>query len=295
MAKADGSALAARSYLYVPGDQHGKLAKAAGVGADAVILDLEDAVAPGAKAAAREEVARFLAGGPTGPQWWVRVNADVLSDVERDLTALAGGGGLAGLTGVVVPKAEPDLLRHVDDLLTTLEAAHGVTSGTMWIIGLIETALGLARTEQVAASPRVLRLGIGEADLAATLALQPGPEREELWPYRAGVVLASAVAGILPPMGPVETQVRDLEWLESTTRLLVRQGFRARTSIHPTQVAVVNDVLTPSAEEVRAAHEVVTAYEQATAGGRGVSVTYGGQFIDLAVVRGAREVLGRAR
>ncbi|MEU9513871.1 CoA ester lyase [Micromonospora sp. NPDC048169] len=277
-----------RSYLYAPGNEPRKLAKAATADADAVICDLEDAVPPAAKSQARDNVAAFLADPPRRDgEWWVRINAD---------SATADGAAVAGpaLRGVVVPKAEPELLDEVAEALARAESACGLPPGTLRVLPLLETARGVLTLDRVAAAPRVLRLGLGEADLAAELGLRPGPDREELWPLRTAVVLHSAAAGLVPPVGPVETAVRDAERLDRSTRMLLRQGFRARTAIHPAQAAVINDVFTPSAEEVADARDVVARLAAVTGHGHGVAVAADGRMIDAAVARAAHDVLARA-
>ncbi|SFB61459.1 citrate lyase subunit beta / citryl-CoA lyase [Amycolatopsis marina] len=175
--------MTARSYLYVPGDQPEKLAGAARRGADALIVDLEDAVAPSRKSDARAAACAYLRTGKA----WVRINSETAS---LDLDAILGRPGLAG---VVVPKAEPELLAEVDALL----AAHP----DLPILAIIETARGMRRLDAVAESARVVRLGLDEADLAGELGLRPGPDRVELWPLRSQVVVASADAGLVPPLG----------------------------------------------------------------------------------------------
>jgi citrate lyase subunit beta/citryl-CoA lyase len=284
-------ATVARSYLYVPGDQPDKLARAASRGADALLVDLEDAVLPARKGAARDTTRAWLEStfGSAGlPELWVRLNADA---VEEDLAAVV----LPGLTGVVVPKAEPALLRRVDEALRAVEREVGLVEGVTRLIPMVETALGVLRAEEVAAAPRVLRLGIGEADLAGALGLRPGPQREELWHIRSVLVLASASGGLLSPVGPVELALDDPDLLEETTQLLLRQGFRARTVLAPRQLDVVHRVFTPSADEVREAHRVLRLLEASAAQGSGVAVDADGRFIDAATVRSAREVLARAR
>jgi len=262
-----------RSYLYVPGDQPDKLAGAARRGADALIVDLEDSVAPGRRPAARAAVAAHLAGGAA----WVRINADTPAE---DLAAIADRPGLAG---VVVPKAEPELLAEVDALLAGRPELR--------VLALLETAMALRDLDAVAGSPRVVRLGIGEADLAGELNLRPGPDREELWPIRSAVVVASAAARLLPPVGPVDTSVRDLSTLRHTTELLLRQGFRARTAISPTQLATINEVFTPTEQEVATARDAVARLAAAPSG---LAVDAEGRMLDAAVLRAANEVLGRA-
>ncbi|MFJ8203538.1 MULTISPECIES: HpcH/HpaI aldolase/citrate lyase family protein [Micromonospora] len=280
-------AAVARSYLYVPGDRADLLDKAAGRGADALVLDLEDAVTPARKEHARETVAGYLgAAAPAGPELWVRINSDqVAADVEVLSPAAAG---------VWVPKAEPELLAEVDAALTRVQRRLGPDAPAFRVVALIETARGVLTAPRVAAAPRVLRLGLGEADLAGELGLQPGPDRAEFAPIRSQVVVASAAAGITPPVGPVETTLRDPERLELTTRALLRQGFRARSAIHPGQIATINEVFTPTEAEVASARAVLAALERAERGGSGVATDADGRLLDRAVVRAAAEVVRRA-
>lgn len=278
----------ARSYLYVPGDRDEVLSKAPQRGADALVLDLEDAVAASRKKHAREAVAAFLASAGSGPELWVRVNSD---RIEEDLPAVTS----PALKGIWVPKAEPSLLRGVDSLLAAEEERIGLAVGTFQVVALLETARGVLAAPDVAASPRVLRLGIGEADLAGELGIQPGPDREELALIRSQVVLASAAAGITSPVGPVETALRDADRLEQTTLRLLRQGFRARTAVHPRQLKTINEVFTPSQAEVAAARAVLDRLAEAERLGSGVATDADGRMLDRAVVRAAREVLSRVR
>lgn len=279
---------APRSYLYVPGDEPGKLDGATRYPADVLVVDLEDAVPRASKESARALVAEILRRPEPRSRWWVRINAE---HPELDIAAVA----CTGLAGVVVPKAEPDLLARVATALARAERDHGLPDESLEVLPLVETARGLLTLERSAEAARVVRLGLGEADLAAELGIQPGPHREELWPQRAQVVLVSAAARLLAPVGPVETAVHDLKLLSQTTQTLLRQGFRARTAIHPGQLDVINDVFTPTPAQVREARDVVERYEAAKAEGSGLAVTDEGRLLDAAVVRSAREVLGRQR
>jgi citrate lyase subunit beta/citryl-CoA lyase len=265
-----------RSYLYVPGDRADRLLGARTRGADALIVDLEDAVAPANKQAARELVADWLTPEP-GPQVWVRINAESTTD---DLAAVVR----PGLDGVVVPKADPDVLAAVDARLTALGSDAAV-------LPLVESAAGLVRVAEIAAAPRVLRLGIGEADLIADLGLRPGPDRAELAPVRLQVVVASAAAGIARPVGATSTDFRDTDAFRESARTLARQGFRGRTAIHPAQVPVIHEVFTPTDDEVATARDVLDRFDAAGGGG---AVDARGRFIDAAVVRSAREVVALA-
>ena len=281
--------MAPRSYLYVPGDTARLLDGAAGRGADALVLDLEDAVAADRKQAARRLVADHLAQveeGP-GPERWVRLNAEAL---ELDAAAVVG----PNLAGVFLPEADLALVRRADDVLAALERARGLDPGAVRAIALVESAAGLRDAAALAAHPRVARLGLGEADLAADLGVVPGAEREEMWPYRAQVVLAGALGGCDRPVGPVETAVRDLQLLERGTHRLLRQGFRARTCLAPAQLDVVHRVFTPSGEEVARARAVLDALATASDAGSAVALDPEGHLVDEAVARSAREVLERA-
>lgn len=281
----------ARSYLYVPGDRRDLLDKAEGRGADALIVDLEDAVAGAAKPEARSAVSDWLSARQQTQQCdrvevWVRVNAD---GVEEDLDAVVG----PTLRGIVVPKAEPSLLHEVDACLSRLES-HRQISQSLAVIGLIETARGLLYAADVAAAPRVEHLGIGEADLLAELRVVPSATRDELAGLRLQVVVASAAAGIGAPVGPTSTDFRDLDALRRSTKTLLGLGFRARTAIHPAQLAIIHEVFTPSPEQIGHARRVVEAYEAAERSGGGVVTDEDGRMVDVAVVRSARELLGRA-
>lgn len=267
-----------RSYLYVPGNAPSKLAGSGRWGADALIFDLEDAVPPAEKEAARLGVAAALATSAA----WVRVNRDALAD---DLAAVVTGR----LVGIVVPKAEPDVLDEVDELLAAAEHRSGRACRSVPVLALLETAAGVLDAARVAAGPRVCRLGLGEADLVGELRLRPGPDRAELAPLRMQVVLASAVAGLPAPVGPVFTDLSAGSDVAASTYALLALGFRGRTAIHPKHVATINEVFTPTADEVAEARRIVD-----TLGGRGIAVDASGNMLDGAVVRSAYEVLSRA-
>lgn len=281
-----------RSYLYVPGDQPGKLAGAFGRGADAVIVDLEDAVAPAGKAAARDEVARWLRDlrRPPGVEVWVRVNPGRAG--HEDTAAVVA----PALTGVVAAKTETagDLVA-LDAALREAEAAAGVAAGSVQVVPLLESAAAVLAADGVARAPRVRRLQVGEADLRADIGVTPGDDERELLHVRGHLVLVSAARGLEPPVGPVSTDFRDLARLRASTEALARMGFVGRACIHPAQVGVVNDVFTPDAEAVARARALVERFDRAMAAGSGVLVDDDGRMVDEAVVRQARRLLGRAR
>lgn len=275
----------ARTYLYVPADRPDRFAKALSCGADAVILDLEDGVADAAKDDAVGHLATLLSE-PQPTPCWVRL------DNRRwatDLPALAG----PGLDGVVVPKAESTAqLTAVAEALGAVEGRLGLDDGSLRMLPLVESPVGVAALSEIAGAPRVLRLGMGEADLRASLVVRPRLDGLDLLHVRSSVVIASAVAGIAPPVASTSTDVRDLTGLSASTALLRDLGFTARTTIHPAQVPIVAAALAPTEQEIVRARAVVAAFEQARSTRLGVSTVDGG-LVDLAVVRAAWAVLDR--
>jgi citrate lyase subunit beta/citryl-CoA lyase len=276
-----------RSYLYVPGDQGDRLEKALTRDADALILDLEDAVAPQSKTAARELVADWMRrNAASGEAVWLRITAE---DPAADIAAIG-----APIAGVMVPRAESPLLREVDGLLSAREKDLGIPEGALAVIPLIETARGLLDAVALASADRTARLAIGRADLAGELGLGVDPEGPEFRSILLQLVIASSAAGVAPPVAPTSTDIRDLEALRTSTEQLLRLGFRGRTAVHPAQLSVINEVFTPSEDEVERAERLVAAFEEAERGGSGVITDDNGRMVDVAVVRSAREVLQRA-
>jgi citrate lyase subunit beta/citryl-CoA lyase len=281
-----------RSYLYIPGNQPRFLASALERGADALIVDLEDAVPLAGKDAAREAVGQWLAGLPRlEAEIWVRVNPGErgLADVRalaNAATGRLGGGpahGGAALAGFCLAKA--DSAADVAEVAAALDALGSPAA----LLPLLESAAGVLRAAHIARAPRVRRLQLGEADLCADAGIEPGADERELLFARSSVVLASAAAGIEPPVAPVSTDFRDLDALAASTRSLRRLGFFGRACIHPAQLPVANQVFTPTRAELDAAADVVSRH--AAAGG-GVAVAVDGRMIDEAVVRWARRLLG---
>ena len=266
-----------RTTLYVPGDRPDRFDKALESGADAVICDLEDAVAETAKTTAREAVGQWLRANPGVPAW-VRINnRPDLVDHDAELVRSLVSDGV-GFAGVVVPKADA--------------AACSADFGGCPVMALIESAVGVAQIYEIAAVPEVIRLALGEADLAADLGMEPSPDALEMWPIRTRVVVASAGEGLEAPCGPVFTNLDDDAGLAATSESLRRHGFGGRSVIHPKQVAAVNAAFTPSVDEIVRAAKLLGAFEEATADGRAVAVI-DGEFIDEAVMRWARSVLNR--
>jgi citrate lyase subunit beta/citryl-CoA lyase len=285
---------APRSHLYVPGDKPEVLAKALGRGADALIVDLEDAVAIAAKESARTIVADWLAtlpaAGDNPVEIWVRVNPGELR--SADVAAIVG----PALTGICLAKTETAAeVAEVAAEVAVVEPERGVADGAIRLAPLLESAAAVLRAVEIAEAPRVARLQVGEADLRADIGVELGADERELLWVRSQVVLASAAAGIAPPVGPVSTNFRDLEALAESTRALARLGYRGRACIHPAQAAVVNEVFTPDAEQVTAARSLIARFNAAVAAGEGVMLDENGRMVDEAVIRQARRLLEFAR
>ena len=267
----------ARSFLFAPGSDERKLAGALDVGADAVIADLEDAVVPEQKERARDVVADAL--GETGGSSLrlVRVNGADTPWLRGDLASLAS----LSLDAIVVPKATP--------------VAVAAVAGTgLPVVAIVETPAGLHRAADVAAAEPAVALMLGAVDLGLALGLEPRADGLELLQARSAVVLASAVAGLRGPIDRVWLDLRDAAGLEEDCRFGRSLGFRGKSCIHPAQVPVVNEVFSPSPDELAHARDVVDAYERAAAEGRG-AVALDGGMIDLPVVERARQLLGESK
>ncbi len=275
-----------RTYLFVPGDAPGKLDRAWDRGADALIVDLEDAVAPVAKEAARRGVAEWLASQHEAPgPIWVRVN-NRRELLEADIAALAAA---PALTGVVVPKIADAV--QAGALRALLDGAGGGGRGLM---PMIETARALIEVNAIAATPGVTTLMLGEYDLAADLGVTPDRRGTELLLARSAVVVACVAAGLTPPVGAVSANIADLVRFDETTQLLHRMGFYGRAVIHPAQIRIVNDTYTPDVAEVTAARTTLARFEQALAAGDGVLLDDDGNLLDEAIVRAARRTMEAA-
>jgi citrate lyase subunit beta / citryl-CoA lyase len=268
-----------RSWLYVPGHRSDRVAKALGAGADAVVVDLEDAVPAAQKDTARELTVALLddRAPDDGLQLWVRINPPGTPDGERDVTALVG----RRLDGLRVPRADdPDQVRAVAE-------RTGVPLQL-----LIESARGLVRAHELAgAHELVAGIGLGEADLAADLLV----DRDEGLTWARGTVVVTARAAGLPsPVQSVWTDVGDESGLRVSSERGRAIGFYGRSVIHPRQIGVVHDVYTPSADELAAAEGIVAIAAEATARGEVAALGADGRFVDPAVVARARTVLDRA-
>jgi citrate lyase subunit beta/citryl-CoA lyase len=257
--------------------------KALRAGADAVVLDLEDAVAPEDKAAARREVAAVIGGGAPDVELHVRVNRAADGPDMDDVAAVT----LPGLTGLRVPKVGPAAELHaLAAALDELEARAGMAPGTVLVYPLVETAGAVLDARALAAAPRVARLAFGATDFLADIAAPGAAEGPATLVARGMLVLASRAAGVGAPVDSVHTRIDDVDGLVRGARMARELGFFGKSIIHPRQIAPVHEVFTPSAEELAAARRVVAHAEDA-----GAASALDGQFVDPAVVARARRLL----
>jgi citrate lyase subunit beta / citryl-CoA lyase len=269
----------ARTLLFVPGNRPERFLKALSSGADAVILDLEDAVAPGDKPTARRSIVEswtslLAANVPLV----VRVNAADSNHWCEDLAILTK---LHGLSAVMVPKADsPKTLADLHDQL-----------GGVPLLPLIETVGGLDGVKEVAAAPGVLRLAVGHIDFMSDAGIECDGQESELIPLRFAVAMATRLARLAPAVDGVTVQTDDEARLRDDTLRARRFGFGGKLCIHPRQVAVVHESLLPTEQELTWARRVIAANDAAG----GAAVQLDGRMVDVPVVLQARRTLARVR
>lgn len=290
------------TWLFVPGDRPERFDKAAAAGADVVIIDLEDAVAPGAKDAARANaVAAVRAGLASGPAsaspFLVRVNSADAEAQRADLDALAAvppSERARGFLGIAWPKLE---------CAGALDRARDLLGADVVVLGIIESGAGVRAVDDVAAHPSVARLAVGAIDLAADLGLRDVPadgsasgrpvsatEGPVVEHCKVLVTLASRHAGLPAPVESPSLELRDAEAITATTLRAAALGFTARLCIHPAQVPIVAAAFAPTDDELAWAERVVAA-----AAGDGGAIALDGRMIDEPVVERARQLLARRR
>jgi citrate lyase subunit beta/citryl-CoA lyase len=282
-----------RSYLFAPADNQRILHKVFTAGADAVVVDLEDAVAPAAKAAARESLRSRLENLSTSglAPIWVRINPVGSGMWRDDLAAVVG----PWLFGIRIPKAQdPEAIDRVAEFIALREATSGMAPSSVSLTLTIESAMGVERCGELAQCDRVINLCFGNIDFLADIGARDAEDGLAALYAHSRVVLASRVAGIGPPIAPVQTRLDDEDALRATTEKFRNLGFFGRSCIHPKQLPIIHDVFTPNAEEVAKAREIIAAYEKGLETASGSEVTRGGQFVDIAVVKRAQAVIDLA-
>ncbi|MFJ8816272.1 HpcH/HpaI aldolase/citrate lyase family protein [Amycolatopsis thermoflava] len=254
----------ARSFLFVPGHRPDQFTKAAASGADVVVLDLEDAVAPEHKASAREHVRSWLdAGNPAV----VRINGPGTPWFDADLAAITHQA-----TAIMVPKAEdPAVLESI-----------GAP-----VIPLIETALGVVRAVEVCAAENVVRPAFGSIDLATQLGVDHH-SHTALHHARSAVVLAAAATGRAAPIDGVTTALDDPAVLQADLAHAIELGFTGKLCIHPNQIDPVNAAFTPAEKEIQWAKEILSSITDGSVG------VHNGQMVDRPVFLRAKAILAQA-
>lgn len=282
--------------LYAPASEPAKVIKAMRLPADAVILDLEDAVAPAAKLDARTWCSQFLAEPVPGPQRWVRINDPAGTEWIDDLLAVVR----PGLAGLVVPKAESaGQLRELGGALSVLERERGLAPGTVRLIATVESPLGLEQAGSIATGPdRLDTLGFGAGDLSRLTGLDypavEGGAIAVLDRARTELVLACARARLHPPHDSVYGRYADLEGLRREATRAKQMGFGGKHAIHPDQLAPLIECFAVTPTEADLAARMVEAYEAAVAEGLG-AVGVDGILVDEPVAQRARRTLAAAR
>ena len=278
-----------RSLLFVPADAQAFIAKAAIRGADVIVLDLEDGVAPAAK-----QDARAALGGAVrqlqqrGATVHVRVNhvpALLLDDLR--------GAVVAGADGIVVPKIDtPEQLAQIDAMLGREEVSADKAGLAIGLLGLVESPLGIVQAAAIAkASPRLVALCFGSEDLAAAMGVEPSPE-SLCWPAQS-MAFAAMAAGLTALGLPGSVgNFTDLAAYRAIVQRAKRLGMRGATCIHPAQVPILNEVFGVSEQDAREAERVVDVFDAALRAGKG-AVSLDGRMIDEPIANRARHLLRR--
>ena len=285
--------ISARSWLFAPGDSEKKMTKAMEGSADIVLIDLEDAVAPESKAAARPMVHDFIKANPGHRhRLWVRINPFDGPHTLHDLAAImpSNPGGI--MLPKVYGRADVDKLDHC---LSALEVAHGIEEGSTPVIVLItETAEAMFHTGDYKGAPRVVALTWGAEDLADSIGAQSNKDESGAYTFtyelaRSMTVLGAATAGVTA-IETITADFKDLDALRLRATRVRRDGFKGMMAIHPAQVDVINDAFTPSEAEIAEAQEIVDIF----AANPGVgAIGWKGAMLDRPYLSRAQQLLGQ--
>lgn len=280
-----------RTYLFTPATHPRRVEKAFNLDADAVILDLEDAVAITEKVPARETV-RTILDTPPNRAAYVRINAYDTEFCHGDIQAIVS----PNLDGIVLPKLESVAdLKSIDWLLTNLERERGMAIGSVDLMPIIETAKGAVNLREIAATDsRIRRISFGAGDYTRDLAMEWSLTEEELFAIRSEVVLASRYGGLEPPVDTVFIHIKEHEAFHASCALVRGLGFQGKFCIHPDQIPVTNAVFTPTLADVAWSEKVIAAFAEAE--NQGVaSIQVDGYFVDYPIVEKARRTVNTAR
>jgi citrate lyase subunit beta/citryl-CoA lyase len=280
-----------RTILFVPAQRENMIEKAREIPADVICLDLEDAVPLAEKAAARGRIPASIESlKEAGRTVHVRIN-HLSTGMTRDDLASAIGPGLDGLLFPKVSGAAQ--IRELDVLIREQELEKGVRPGTIALIPMIESARAVLRCEEIAlASTRIAALALGGEDYAADLRVSRSPSGVE-FEYARRVIVHCAVAYGMQPLDGIYATLHDDSGLRADARYARSIGMKGKYVIHPEQVGPVNDVFSPTPEELATARKIVVAYDEAMARGIGV-IDVEGQMVDVPVANRARDLLAYA-
>jgi citrate lyase subunit beta/citryl-CoA lyase len=280
-----------RTFLFAPGNHPRRVEKSFTLGADAVILDLEDAVANSQKTGARAMVLEAL-GRPRSCCGYVRVNALGTPWCHGDFVAMVA----RGVDGIVLPKVESAAdLQTGEWLLSALECEHGLPDGSIDLIPIIETAAGYCHIAEITrAARRVRRIAFGAGDFTLDLGISWSSDESELLPYRSTLVAQCRAAGLEAPIDTVWVSLADKEGFNRSVQRARDLGFQGKLCIHPDQVPVVNACFRPTEQELAHARRVVEAFEQAERDGL-AAIQVDGQFVDYPIVYRAQRLIYRAQ
>ena len=286
-----------RTLLFAPGSRPELLAKAQLGDADAMIFDLEDSVPLNAKDEARKNIADALAAGLKKPMF-LRISNPRAGDFMADLQVLANASSLVNVAGVVLPKADDaDDIQAVAKALKDVEAKHNMQEGTLSILPLIETCLGLRNGFDIAkASPRVIGMALASAeqgDFMVDLGGRWTPRSLALAYPRSKLVVDARAAGVQWLVDGVFMNLKDTDMLREECLIARELGFVGKMAIHPTQVDVMHTVFSPSELEVAYARGLIAAFRDGEARGVG-AVKFEGMMVDYANVRLAERTLALA-
>ena len=291
-----------RSWMFVPGDRQRMIDKALSLHVDAIMMDIEDGVAPSAKQAAREQigasldqVAQRLKSRPDErtPARFVRVNAVGSDRFIEDIAAVVR----PGLEGLVIPKADSvEQIRIVEDELGRAEVAHHLPGGSIELLVAIESPVGLFNAYQIAScSPRIIGLMFGAEDFTREMNLPVRREGEAVDMIYARSALATAAAAAhVQAVDGVWVDLNDPQGLKRFARQARRLGLSGISIIHPSQIDEANAAFTPSTEDIAYAAEVLAAFDAARARGEG-AIAFRGQLLDFPIVDRARQTIELAK
>lgn len=279
-----------RTWMFIPGADEKKLKKVENLECDVIIYDLEDSVSNFEKEIARNLVTETVKSHPEKMNY-IRINSYDSSFFYDDLNVCI----VPGLRGIVLPKAETkEQIMMVDRIITEKEKKHNLPIGGIKIVPLIESALGLYHSFEIAtASPRVQCLAFGAIDFVLNIQADLTKSGHEILYARSQLVVVSKAAGIEAPIDTVYADFKDHEGFSTETQLIKQLGFQGKLVIHPNQIKLVNQVFAPDLKEIEEAKKILKEYELSLAKGKGV-LQVDGKMVDLPVVERARKILDTA-